>query len=365
VRVRRRDVRTAEVRVSDAVGMVATPSLELHVAPKVPSAHLLALLRAEGLAPRFDVAPGHLAEDDNLAVLVAHWLVTALERVLEQGLAADYRSEHGELRAIRGRVAPLATTRLFYRGRLAVVADYEEFDYDTSLNRLLRHAARVVAAARPFPPLLRRRALRCVARMDGIGELRTTDPDDLVLGRRTAYCGHAARLAREVIRASGRTLDAGRSRGWAFLLRTPALVEDGVRRLLTDGLAPTPVRKRSVRVSAGMTINPDLVIGDSGSHVADVKYKLGRDEWARPDLYEVVAFAAALRAPAAAIVCFRPAVGEALPEVEVGDYAVRELVWPTSGGPDEAAAALVDQARAWLGRSPSVSSNAPSATRHA
>ncbi len=61
-------------------------------------------------------------ESENLAVLVAHWFVTALERVLEEGLARDYRQHRDELTAVRGRVLPLNTARLFYRGRGAAQA---------------------------------------------------------------------------------------------------------------------------------------------------------------------------------------------------------------------------------------------------
>jgi 5-methylcytosine-specific restriction enzyme subunit McrC len=350
VHVRRLDDRSAEVRVVDAVGLVGIPTLEIHVVPKVPQPHLLALLQAEGLAPRFDVAPGHLAADDNLAVLLAHWFTTALEGVLEQGLTADYRAEHGEIRAVRGRIALLETTRLYYRGRLAVVADYEEFDHDTALNRLLRHAARIVASSQPLPQHVRRRALRAAARMDGVGPLRPSDVAGAPLDRRTAHCRDAARLARELIRATGRTLEAGSQRSWTFLLRTPALIEEGIRQLLAAGLAPTAVRRRSVQLpGSAMTVNPDLVFGDRASHVGDVKYKLGAGEWTRSDLYEVVAFAAALRARAAAIVCFRPTAADALPDVRIGDHAVREVVWPTATDPAAAAASVVDQAGRWLG----------------
>lgn len=343
------DNHRADVRIADAVGLVATPTLEIHVVPKIPQPHLLALLQAEGLAPRFDVTSGHLEADDNLAVLLAHWFTTALEAVLEQGLMADYRPEHGEIRTVRGRLALMDTTRLYYRGQLAVVADYEEFDHDTPLNRLLRHGARIVASSRPLPQHIRRRALRAVARMDGVGPLRRADVDAAPIDRRTAYYGDATRLARELIRATGRTLDAGPQRSWTFLLRTPGLVEEGIRQTLAAGLAPTTVRKRTVSLpGSAMTINPDLVFGDHASHVGDIKYKLGRSEWIRSDLYEVVAFAAALHARAATIVCFRPSTADSVPDIQIGDHAVREIVWPTAMDPMQAAATVLEQARGWL-----------------
>ncbi len=116
-----------------------------------------------------------MQQSENLAVLISHWFVSSLERVLEEGLARDYRQHRDELTSVRGRLLPRETARLFYRGRVAVVADYEEYDFDTPLNRLMLHVARIVASGTALPVTLRRRALRASKRLDGVGAFRYAD----------------------------------------------------------------------------------------------------------------------------------------------------------------------------------------------
>jgi 5-methylcytosine-specific restriction enzyme subunit McrC len=164
------------VRVLDAVGIIATSTLELEVKPKIPQDHLLYLLSRAQLAPNFLRDRAHLRRDRSLTEVLAQWFVSALERLLQEGLARDYRPVRDEISYVRGRIVPLASASLYYRGQLSVVADFEEFDFDTPLNRTLREAARVVLSTPIFDSELRRRASRAIARMDGVGQLR---PDDL------------------------------------------------------------------------------------------------------------------------------------------------------------------------------------------
>lgn len=349
----RLDEKKARIRILDSVGIVAIPGLQLSVMPKIPVPHLVDLLRSGNLVPRLSVESGEVDEDSNLAVLIAHWLVSSAERILEEGLARDYRLNHDELNTVRGRVIPLRTARLHYGGRLSVAVEYEEFDFDTPLNRLILHATRLVANTSMFPTDLRRRAIRVSKRMDGVGAFQDSDlraaPE-----RRTSYYADAANLAREIIRHAGRSLDAGSARSWTFLFRTPEMVETGIRAVLKEALAPLPVRKRQVALGGtSMTVNPDLVFGSSAA-VADVKYKLAGKEWDRADLYELVAFGAAVGASQLAIVTFRAATSEALDDVEVGDFRVRELAWPVGDKlvPDDSRDALIHATQLWLAGEP-------------
>ena len=235
VQVRRTDETSAEVRILDAVGLIATPTLQLNVRPKIPVGHLLHILQAANVVPRLASGEGVMEHIEDLAVLISHWFVTALERVLEEGLARDYRHHRDKLTAVRGRILPLDTARLFYRGRVAVVAEYEEYDFDTPLNRTMLHVARIVAAAPVFPQTLRRRALRASRRINGVGWLQRADATAEV-DRRTIYYSDALSLARQIMAATGRTLAAGDRRSWTFLFRTPTPVEAGIRTLVAESL---------------------------------------------------------------------------------------------------------------------------------
>ena len=345
------DESRCQVRVLDAVGIIATPTLELEVRPKIPTDHLLFLLGKANLAPNFLRDRAHLDRDRTLAEIVIQWFLHSLERLLEQGLARDYREVHEEIEAVRGRIAPLATASLYYRGRLSVVAEFEEFDFDTPLNRLLREAARIVLATTSFDPNLRRRAARALGRMDGIGPVLATDfaaePD-----RPTQNYADPIMLAKCVIEGSGTALTPDADPVWTFLIRTPDAVEAGIRSSLRDSLPESRIdRGRQCLPIAGstMTLNPDLVFGDDLA-VGDVKYKLAATEWNRADLYEVVAFAEGLGTTRAAILGFSEPAEQTLPAVRIGDIVTDHLDWPSDEklAPELAAARLGAKVLDWL-----------------
>ncbi len=185
--------------------------------------------------------------------------------------------------------------------------------------------------------------------MAGVGLMRPTDLHALP-DRRTSHYSDAIKLAHQVLRATGRTLIAGASRSWTFLIRTPGPVEEGVRASLADALAPLSVVKRSIALGgSAKTVNPDIVFGYN-THVADVKYKVGAGDWDRGDLYEVVAFAAAIRTQHAAIIRFRTDDIPRLPPVTIGDYTIHDVVWRAlpETSPDNAGAAVAEQVSEWL-----------------
>jgi hypothetical protein len=138
---------------------------------------------------------------------------------------------------------------------------------------------------------------------------------------------------------------------WTFLLRTPDLVEAGVRNELNDRLsAKWKIRKETIPLKGtSMTIAPDLVIG-YGDAIGDVKYKLTRQTWLRADLYEVTAFATAAGAPRAAIVSFRAADDPQPPTVGIGGTEVRHFAWLADAGvtPVSAGESLAGEIAAWL-----------------
>jgi 5-methylcytosine-specific restriction enzyme subunit McrC len=340
IHVRRLGRGECEIEVLDAVGVIATPSLIIDVQPKIPRAHLIYLLERGNAIPRMGADTAALAPDTSFFQLVARWFSQALDQVLEQGLARDYRLMRDDVRAARGRVIPLATADHYYRGRTTLVAEFEEFDFDTPLNRLLLHAARLVRANVLLPDGVRRGARRAIARMDGVGELRHGDlhcePE-----RRTSYYGDAALLARQIINGTGRSLLIGNDRVWTFLMRTPTPVEQGLRDVLRQALPPhlKPAKRQLALEGSKMTLNPDLVFGDTNA-IADIKYKVSGSDWDRADLYEVVAFATGFRASDAAIVDFQ-AGAKSRPTVSVGGVTVRHVAWPTRDISPEAALADV------------------------
>jgi 5-methylcytosine-specific restriction enzyme subunit McrC len=350
IHCRRLDARRVKVRVMDAVGMVATSTLQLNVAGKIPTRHLLHLMEEGGFMPRGHPEVGGLETGENLTRLVARWFVDALQKVVDQGLARDYVAHRDVLGSVRGRIVPLSTARLIYSGRLAVDAEFDELDVDTPLNRLLREAALRIAAETTLPRELCQDADRAARLMLGVGRYVPADAA-AVVDRRTGYYEPAVQLARQVLVSCGRTLQTGGAWARGFLIRTATPVEDGLRALLQRELAPMPVAKRAKELpgAGSLEINPDLVFGDAEA-IADVKYKVSAPSWKRSDLYEVVAFATGFGARRAAIIDFRSPGAARLDDVTFGDVEIRHIGWPLDVdlAPQDSARVVVDQVRAWL-----------------
>jgi 5-methylcytosine-specific restriction endonuclease McrBC regulatory subunit McrC len=251
---------------------------------------------------------------------------------------------------VRGRLHPLPTASAYYRGRLDLACEFEEFNEDTPLNRVLKAAARRVTGSPALERTNRRRALAAANRMELVGELRF---GDLVapLTRTTAYYRDALTLARHVLRSEGRAPAHGVQLAWTFLIRTPEMVEEGIRRILAEGHRHrASVEKRGCQiVGTKMTLNPDLVF-NKGDAVADVKYKLSSAEWRRGDLYQIVAFAEGFHTPHAAVLGFCAPDAQTPPSVSVGDVHVSHLSWPANSqlSPKHAAYNLVAAVDQWL-----------------
>lgn len=350
IRVERLVNGAVRVKVVDSVGMVAVDGLQLTIEPKIPQHHFLDVISRSTRLPRLATRSGGLEAGSAFAVLICQWFLGALERILAVGLLHDYREVRAETRAVRGRLLPLPTARLFYRGRLAVAAEFEEFDADNPLNRVLLAAARILIAAPFVPDHLRRRALRAASRLEGVGELV---PSDLhtEIDRRSSYYRDGFLLAREVIASSGRSLRSGGTKAWTFLFRTAIPVEEGLRSIIREGMEWISVGNPSMALGGtAMRVHPDLVFGDWAA-VGDVKYKLDRLAWDRADLYQVVAFAAAAGVESAVLVDFRrPDLGT-LDPVWFDQIKISNVSWPTDPAlsPREAARALVAQLDSALG----------------
>lgn len=338
------------VTVQDAVGIVSIGHLQLVIEPKIPQSHLLYLLAAGEHIPRLDDERGYAEAGASLWQLVANWYVQAAEKVLRRDLLRDY-SEQGEfLAAKRGRVIALPTARAFYSGRMGFECQFEEFTVDTSLNRLLKAAAIAVLGSRNLPRALRRRAQAIRARMHDVGEL---SPDDLRvnLDRRAGYYSDAVQLARHILKSQGRVLAAGEMSAWTFLIRTPEMVEDGIRKTLEKALGSRwKIEKRGIQVAPGLSFNPDLVIAD-GRIVADVKYKLLRADWARTDLYQIIAFGTAFQSTHAAIFGFKTSEVDSVPiSAKVGSVRISCFSWPCVSGlaPEAASQIFLEDVANWL-----------------
>ena len=314
--------------VGDAVGLVSVGDLRVVVKPKIPRSHLFYLFSRSELLPRLAPTATAAAEGVDLWELVCRWFLDAAEQVIRRDLVRDYFPFRDILAAARGQIEPLATAERYYRGSLGLACAYEEFGSDTALNRVLKAGAETVMASADAAPETRRRAQRVAARMEGLSPLQANDLRAHT-DRRTAHYRDAFILARAILLNVRRTLAHGDERAWTFLIRTPELVEAGVRAELQARLPDAwDVRKVTFPLrGANMTIAPDLVLGDVIA-VGDVKYKRVLSRWRRADLYEVTAFATAAGVARAAVIGFRGNDDpDPPPPVGVGETHVRFFAW--------------------------------------
>lgn len=338
------------VRVIDAVGIIAAGDLQIEVKPKIPVDHFLYLLNMSGWFPRLDHQQIRAAQGLSLWDMVARWFLSETELLLRRGLLRDYQEAREWLGTVRGRIHATSTACALASGRLEADCVFEEFDTDTALNRILKESTRLVSSSSTLTWSDRRRAVAITTTLASIGRLR---PDDLgtVVDRHSRSYASSIALGKHIIAGQGRTIESGPDVAWTFLIRTPELIEEGVRQVLRRELiGRREVVKQGRQIpGSNLTFNPDLLF-DGGMATGDVKYKwLGR-EWKRNDLYQAIAFAVAFETDLAALGGFRAAP---LPEprrVTIGDIEVREFEWIANSdiSPEEAGRMLASSIDSWL-----------------
>jgi hypothetical protein len=343
---------TWQVKVANAVGVIGLEGLQIVVRPKIPIRHLLYLLGVSGQFPKLEEQRAFVATGDDLWPVVASWFVSAAEAVLRRDLIRDYQEVTEDLRVIRGTVDLRSLTTAVYRGTLEFSCDFDEYTVDTPLNRLLRGAARTVAASQTLDLALRRRGQALVNRITDVSEVQ---PADFLakVDRQSGHYADAVSLARHVLLGEGRLIEHGEAPGRTFLVPTPLMVEEALRRLLADALRPEwEVRKKGIQSQGGeMSFNPDLVF-DQHLAVGDVKYKLAPAGWGerRNDVNQLTTFAAARLTHRGCIVTFRRPDSTALGDLTFGTMRIRELCWDADDRiePAEATMRLIERARSWL-----------------
>lgn len=338
------------VTFRDVIGVARLGDLQIKVQPKISEEHFAYLICSSTVAPRMAESSVVVDVGNDYVSLLALWCVNESERLLRHGLRPDYNEVHEELAEVRGHLNVMATAMAVQSGRPVAHCEFEEFNDDSPLNRIVKAACQLVAATSSIGLNVRRRARRVAMRMEGVGSLQHSDRYART-SRITSSYGRVLPIARLLLQGGGVTSRIGTMSGRAFLLRTPELVEDGVRNILSRRLASIEVRKRRLQLgTSGVTINPDLVFAD-GLAVGDVKYRHLREDWDRPSLYQAVAFAAGFRSLRCGIFGFIGDDKQRTPrEVPIGDVTARAFAWNASAeaSPNSSEDSLVAEVAAWL-----------------
>lgn len=334
----------------NVVGVIRLQGVQLQVAPKIPLDHFLYLIDRSGIAPRTASALVGIDPARQLIEILARWCLAAAEQLLRRGLRQDYKQFEDEESAVRGQLMLCQTALETLRGRPVAICAYEELSDDAPLNRLVKGACQRLAGTTLLATATRARARAIVYRMDGIGPVQPAD-FQIQVDRITRVYETAVPLAKLVLRGMGASIQLGQQTGTAFLLRTPELIEAGVRGVVAEALkgCSSVTKGRMVLGGTGITMNPDLVF-DRGRAVGDVKYRYLSRDWERSTLYQSISFATTYRCRHSVVVGFVARAGERLPPtVTTGDVQTMALGWVASRtqGPLESVRELTESVSRW------------------
>ncbi|OYT98011.1 MAG: hypothetical protein CFE40_14110 [Burkholderiales bacterium PBB1] len=337
------------VTVPNMVGVIRLPSVQLHVVPKIPLEHFVHLLGRCELAPRSSSAQVALQSSSALFEVLGRWCLDETERLLRGGLRPDYQSFLEEQSAVRGHLVPCDTMLENLKGRPVAVCAFDELSEDAPLNRVLLGACQRLAQMDMLTKATRTRARAVVYRMTGIGPIQPGD-DRAEVDRLAVRYAQAIPLARLILAGSGISLACGNCVGTAFLIRTPELIESGLRAVVAAALEGVSVAPgRLMLAGTHLSMNPDFVI-DGGRAVGDIKYKFMESHWHRGDLYQSIAFATSYRARQSLVVGFSSEPSGRLPlSVRAGSVSTSALAWLAGStvSPAASEARLRSELRSW------------------
>jgi 5-methylcytosine-specific restriction enzyme subunit McrC len=348
------------VKVNDAIGAIDLGTKLLVFTPKIPLAHFTYIAeRALVPADRLRLDKAKLASGESFLELIARWTLFAIEKVVRDGLIRGYTELEMRSPFIQGKIDLMRSTRNVYRGDLHFETKVEEFSANNALNRSLKQALKFINQNRILPDELRIGSSRALRHFGEVGEFKARDLN-APISRSSLRYTESLEFSRHLLVGVGRSLSSGSSRSHSFLYKTPALIEEGIRRIVQEGLSPTKVIKRSREMLTSprtryVSVNPDLTFEknqNTGSMlVGDIKYKIQSKVWRRADLAQAVFFAAAFESPKALVLDFIDNDEfEGLGDVAIGEIAVSVLGWDVSedSKPTDSAQRLISEVSQWL-----------------
>jgi 5-methylcytosine-specific restriction enzyme subunit McrC len=335
------------VMVRDAVGVVSLPGLNILIRPKIDEEHFSYIARYAYFSdPRTVDSEVKLSQGNSFHELVMTWFLEEVNSVYQRGLQTDYEHLREELRFVRGGIVARTTFTNISRGRMQIDCEFDERTQNTPANRLIKSALETANFSLLPNKSLQARAEKMRAAFSRIPNASAADVKLSIRNVERRY-QKAVEFAQSIIAAKGISLFDGQAAARTFLVRTPDLIEAGLRKIIAIGLAPIPVKKSGKALTPSMTVTPDLSITQR-PFTADIKYKKTGDRWNRNDLAQGVFFAEAFKSPIAAVISFSTNKAK-LEDVPVGSILVKSIQWDLSqDNPAVAAAGVIEAFSSWL-----------------
>jgi 5-methylcytosine-specific restriction enzyme subunit McrC len=339
-----------DVTFRDVIGVVQLGNLRLRVVPKIPWNHFTYIASRSDFSVRLSSENAAVESGFEFLDILCRWFIGSTERLVRLGLRHEYSETSEELDEVRGQLMALETAKAVLKGRPIATCVFDELSFDTPLNRIIRTACERVSLLKGITDGTRKRARRLVYRLDGIGPLLHSDrrlkPDRL-----SKNYIHPISLARLIIDGCGISLSDGKTKGTTFLLRTPEIIEDGLRSIIAEGLPNIRVTKRRQMLGdSGISMNPDIVFGERLA-IADVKYKYFGRDWNRNDLNQIIAFATAFESQRCALFGFvSEPIFQKTTSINVGRLEATRVAWPVGSdlSPELVAQTMIQELFSWL-----------------
>ena len=339
-----------KVTFRDVIGSIRFRELQLNISPKIPQNHFNFIVQKSSLAPRFSEHEISIKEGNDYLEILINWFLFAAEGLLRKGLRKDYSYFEDSLPFLRGQVDPLRTTQNFQTGIAEAFCRFEELSENTPLNRAIKEAAIRITGSKSVSEFVRNRAHKISLRMSDVSTFVLSD-FHVTLDRLSHDYSEALPLALIIISGLGFDTSANGKLGKSFLIRTPEIIEDGLRNILSNGIKDFLIKKQRLKLGVtGISINPDLIFG-SNLAVGDVKYTYFDKDWSRNAFNQIITFATGFRTTKAGVFGFTNKDIASLPRpVKIGDIEARVFAWSAdpNSDPETVSNNLISEVKAWI-----------------
>lgn len=338
------------VTVRNHIGVIKVDDQTLIIKPKIALEHFT-YIASQGLSKyKLDDSRVKISEGNSLLDLIASWFVEACNKLIPKDLRNAYSPRNESLFFIRGRPALMRSSINWMSGNLETECDFEEFEINNPLNRILKWGLIRVANMTTLHADIRRSATGLSKVLADVGEIQADD-FQVRISRETSHYEEPINLAQMIRNGTGRDLNTGVSSTSAFLQYSPSIIEQGIRTMLARSMDDFVVEKGFRKLGIG-SANPDLLFR-KGSELAtgDVKYVTNDDGWSkfRNPAQQAVFFAAAFETYRSLVIAFSTCNKNIETEV-VGRHKVSLISWNTdsSVSPEDSKRTLLQDLRSVL-----------------
>jgi 5-methylcytosine-specific restriction enzyme subunit McrC len=289
------------------VGVILAPSLRLVIRPKLPLRNLLHLLDPSATFAGEDEVQGREAEPVDV---VADWFRCRLDDLIASGLHQGYRESPSQGSLLQGRLDVRAQLRNAPGRKDQLHGQVEHFTRDMPCNQVLRSTTELLVASPLLAEEVSQSLRQTLQKLEGISTIPLHDEVWKTLAGASLPPAYrpVLELARGLAQGCIPTDQTGTTPAPAFLLNLERLFERHISRGIETAFArraPCQVDLQASHSIAeptpqqpGWSIRPDVLIRRAGNPrlVLDVKWKrLSRTALVSEDVYQVLAYAQALR----------------------------------------------------------------------